>query len=135
MSDTIKMDLIFIRIISILLFIIGLFGLFGSLFMWGAGFILPLRTGLDYRFPISDILINAPTSIIAAIGLWRKKQYGYITSQFVSGFYLYGSILIFIEVIQGSLPKTIAIILPQIVACIIAIIMVFYFWKKKKIFS
>jgi len=63
-----------IRVLAVLLFLFSLFAFFGSLFMWGEGFLLTLPPGVDYRFPITDILINAPASMIAAIGLWKMKS-------------------------------------------------------------
>jgi len=79
------------------------------------------------------MLINAPASILAAIGLWNYKQIGYVLSYFVSGFYLYASMEIFVETIQSGPPYQIEIIAPQIMASILAIIMVIYFWRKKNI--
>jgi hypothetical protein len=35
---------------------------FGSLFVWGEGFLFSFPSGVDYRFPATDILVNAPAS-------------------------------------------------------------------------
>ena len=51
-----------------------------------------------------DILVNGPASIAAAIGLWKMKQWGYATSQFVAGFYVYASVEIFVHVAQDGPP-------------------------------
>jgi len=59
----------------------------------GNGFLLSFPEGIDYAFPITDILVNAPASMTATIGLWRMKRYGFVTTYFVAGFYIYASVL------------------------------------------
>ena len=124
-----------IKILSILLFLFGVFAFVGSMFLWGEGFILSFPEGVDYSFPIADILINAPASIIAAIGLWKLKRYGYAVSQFVAGFYIYASVEIFVDVAQAGPPYPMEIIFPQILAVIVAIFLIFYLWRVKDLFQ
>lgn len=123
-----------IKILAILLFLFGLLAFFGSLFLWGEGFILQFPEGVDYSFPIADIFINTPASIIASIGLWKLRRYGYVASQFVAGFYMYASVEIFAEVAQGSLPCTAEIIGPQVLAVLVAIGLIFYLWCVQDLF-
>lgn len=88
-----------IKMLAVLLFLFGLAAFFGSLFLWGEGFPLQFPECVeDYSFPIAGILVNAPVSIIASIGLWKLRRYGYIASQFVAGFYIYASVEIFVDV-------------------------------------
>ena len=126
---------IYIKILSILLFLFGVFAFVGSMFLWGEGFILSFPEGVDYSFPIADILINAPASIIAAIGLWKLKRYGYVVSQFCAGFYIYASVIIFVEVAQSGAPYSMEIILPQLLGVIVAIFLIFYLWRVKDVFQ
>ena len=88
-----------VKFLAFLLFLFGLLAFFGSLFMWGEGFLFSFPEGVDYRFPITDILVNAPASIVAAVGLWRLRRFGFVGSQFVAGFYIYASVEIFVDVI------------------------------------
>jgi hypothetical protein len=125
---------IFLQAISVVLFLFGLFAFLGSLFMWGEGFILSFPKGADYAFPITDILVNAPASIIAAIGLWRLKRYGFVTAYFVAGFYIYGSVEIFVHVFQGSLPFAVEILVPQTLAIMVAVTLIIYLWRKQDLF-
>ncbi len=118
-----------VKILSGVLFLFGLFAFFGSLFMWGEGFLLSFPSGADYRFPITDILVNAPASIIAAIGLWRGRRFGYVAAQFVAGFYTYASIEIFVMVFQEPAPYPLEILIPQVLAMIVAAFLVFYLWR------
>lgn len=134
MSEEKARSLLPIRILAVLLFLFGLLAFFGSLFLWGEGFILQFPAGIDYSFPVTDILINAPVSIIAATGLWRLKRYGYVASQFVAGFYIYASVEIFVGVAQGDLPCTPEIIGPQVLAVIVALGLVFYLWRVQDLF-
>jgi hypothetical protein len=63
-----------VSVLAVLLFLFGIFAFFGSLFMWGEGFLFSFPEGVDYTFPVTDILVNTPASIIAAIGLWRIQS-------------------------------------------------------------
>ena len=123
-----------VRILAVLLFLFGLFAFFGSLFMWGEGFLLRFPEGVDYRFPVTDILVNVPASMVAAIGLWGMRRYGYVASQFVAGFYIYASVEIFVEVIQCGPPYPIEIIMPQILAVAVAAVLVIYLRRFQEMF-
>jgi len=124
-----------IKVLSIMLFLFGIFAFVGSLFLWGEGFLPNFPEGVDYSFPIADILINTPANIIAAVGLWRLKRYGFVASQFCAGFYLYASVEIFVKVGQGDLPASLEIILPQVLAILVAISLIFYLWRVQDTFQ
>lgn len=115
-----------VGILAAVLFLFGLFAFLGSLFMWGEGFLLSFPPGADYQFPVTDILVNAPASLLAALGLWKMKQWGYVAAQFVAGFYIYASVEIFVTVIQQGPPFPIAIVIPQVAAVVTAFFLVFY---------
>jgi uncharacterized membrane protein (DUF2068 family) len=102
---------------------------FGSLFLWGEGLIFNAPEGVDISFPVVDILINAPASILASIGLWKMKRWGYAAAQFVAGFYIYASIYIFLEVFSTGPPYPLEIIIPQVAAVIVAIGLIVYPWR------
>ena len=124
-----------VKILAGILFLFGAFAFIGSLFMWGEGFLFSFPPGADYRFPVTDILVNAPASIIAAIGLWQGRKFGYITAQFVAGFYVYGSVEIFVMVFQAPPPYQMEILIPQVAAMIVAAFLIFYLWRLQKSFS
>jgi hypothetical protein len=123
-----------ITVLSLLLFIFGVFAFVGSVFMWGEGFILQTPRGADLAFPITDILVNAPASIVAAFGLWRLKRYGYLAGFFVAGFYIYASVYIFLEVIQGGPPYPAEIIVPQVLAVLVAVGLLIYPDRYRRLF-
>ncbi len=125
---------IFLRVLAVILFLFGLFAFLGSLFLWGEGFILSFPRGVDYTFPVTDILVNAPASLIAAVGLWSARRYGFAAAYFAAGFYIYGSVEIFVRVFQGSLPLAAEILAPQILAVLVAVTLIVYLWKKQELF-
>jgi len=124
-----------ITALSILLFLFGLFAFGGSAFMWGEGFILQFPEGVNYGFPVTDILVNASASIVAATGLWRLKRYGYLAAYFVAGFYVYASVYIFVEVIQAGPPYPVEIVGPQVLAVLVAIGLIVYPERFRERFS
>ena len=101
-----------VKVLAVLLFIFGLFAFFGSLFLWGEGFILDAPPDVDIAFPVTDILVNTPTCMSAAFGLRKLKRFGYPASQFVAGFFIYASVYIFVEVLQGGTPYPLEIVMP-----------------------
>ena len=118
-----------VKVLAAVLFLFGLLAFFGSAFLWGEGFILHPPADTDLGFPVTDILVNAPASIIAAVGLWRMKQWGYVASQFVAGFYVYASVEIFVHAAQERPPYAPEIVAPQVLAVVVAIALVVYLWR------
>jgi len=124
-----------LRILAILLFLFGIFAFLGSLFLWGEGFLFSFPEGVNVAFPLTDILINAPASILTAFGLWYLKRFAYPASQFVAGFYIYASVYIFTEVLQEGPPYPVEIVFPQILAVIVAIALILYGWRYQQLFQ
>jgi len=124
-----------VKLLACVLILFGLFAFFGSLFMWGEGFLFSFPPGVDYSFPITDILVNAPACIITAIGLWQGKRYGYIAAQFTAGFFVYASVEIFVMVFQEPPPYSLEILIPQIMAMVMAYFLIFYLWRIQKLFQ
>jgi hypothetical protein len=123
-----------IRILSVILILFSLLAFFGSLFLWGEGFLFSTPEGVDLGFPVTDILVNAPASLIAAVGLWKLRRYGYVVSQFVAGFYVYASVEIFVHVLQAGPPYPMEIVGPQVLAVAVAVVLVVYLWAKQDLF-
>jgi hypothetical protein len=115
--------------LSVILFLFGLFAFAGSAFLWGQGFILQPPPDVDLAFPVTDMLVNAPACIAAAIGLWKMRQWGYVAAQFVAGFFVYASVEIFVHLAQGGPPYAVEILVPQVAAVVVAAALVFYLWQ------
>lgn len=132
MNDTTPLSL---RIMSVVLFLFAIFAFLGSVFLWGEGFLFSFPEGVSVAFPLTDILVNAPASIVAAVGLWSMKGIGYPASKFVAGFYIYASVYIFIELAENGPPYPIEILLPQVLAVILAVCLVVFGWRYKDRFQ
>ena len=115
-----------ITVLAILLVLFGIFAFAGSVFLWGQGFVLNPPEGASIAFPITDILVNAPASILAGIGLWRLRRYGFLAAYFVAGFYVYASVYIFAELFEAGPPYPVEILVPQILAVLVAIGLLIY---------
>jgi hypothetical protein len=126
---------IMLKILAGLLILLGLFAGLGSFLLWGQGFLFAFPKGVKLASPVADFFINFPLSILAGIGLWRMKMYGFVTAQFVAGFYIYASVLIFVDMFQGELPLSPEIWAPQLLAVIIALVLVYGLWPLRDKFS
>ena len=124
-----------VKIISVVLIILGIFAGIGSLILWGQGFLFDFPKDVKLSTPVADFFINFPVSVIAGIGLWQMRKYGYIASQFAAGIYIYASVLIFADMVQGDLAATPEIWLPQGLAIAIGLILVFYLWTLRDQFT
>ena len=123
-----------VRVLAVVLLLFGTMALVGSVFLWGQGFILALPPGVDYSFPVTDILVNALACFVASVGLWNGRKFGYIASQFVAGLFVYASVEIFVQLAQGTLSGP-EILIPQLAAVVVAFCLVFYLWHVRDIFS
>jgi uncharacterized membrane protein (DUF2068 family) len=110
-----------LRILAVVLVLFGLLAFLGSTLLWGQGSILQPPEGVALAFPITDMFVNAPASMAAAVGLWRLRRFGYRAAYFVAGFYIYASVYIFVEVAGGGPPYAVEIIVPQVLAVLAAV--------------
>ena len=74
MSPTVLSTPLSLRILAVVLVLFGLLAFFGSAFLWGQGFIFQPLEDVGLAFPITDMVVNAPASIVAAVGLWKLKR-------------------------------------------------------------
>ena len=117
-----------VKTLALLLILFGIFAGMGSLFLWGQGFLFAFPRDIPLATPIADFFINFPASVLAGVGLWRMRRFGYVAAQFVAGFYLYASVLIFVEMFQGELPSSPEIWGPQGLAVLVGLALVVYLW-------
>jgi ABC-type Na+ efflux pump permease subunit len=126
MADTKTGRPLAVTVLAISLFLFGLLAFGGSLLLWGEGFLLRFPRGVEIAFPVTDLLVNVPASLLAAVGLWRMRRYGYVASYFVAGFYLYAQVYITIDVISGGLPGAPEILGPVVLAVLVALALLIY---------
>jgi len=123
-----------IKVFSIQLIVLGGFAGLGSLMLWGQGFLFAFPKDVPLASPMADFFINSPLSVLAGIGLWRMRQFGYVTAQIVAGFYIYASVLIFVDMFQGRLPSSPEIWGPQAYAVLMGLGLIFCLWPLRKQF-
>ncbi len=121
--------LLLVKILAAILMLMGLFAGVGSVLLWGQGFLFAFPKDIPLAGPVADFFINFPASLLAGWWLWRMRRKGLWAAQFVAGFYLYASVMIFVEMAQGRLPAAPEIWAPQMAAVALAFVLVFYLWR------
>lgn len=124
-----------VKLLAGLLILLGVFAGAGSLLLWGQGFLFAFPADIPLASPMADFFINFPLSVLAGIGLWRMRQVGYVAAQIVAGFYIYASVLIFVDMFQARLPATPEIWGPQAFAVMMGLALIFYLWPFRKQFT
>ena len=61
---------------------------------------------------ITDLILTAPLSIVAAIGLYRRSRWGKRLSVFVAGIYAYGSIGVYVILAVNGPPYSVLYVIP-----------------------
>lgn len=117
------------KFLSVSLFLTGIFAIVGALYRWGDGPILNAPPGTDLQLFIADLLITGPISIIAAIGFLKLKKWAIISSILASGIFIYGSALVYINVIQNGAPYSLKFILPPIFGIGLSISILVWLWE------
>ena len=124
-----------VKLLAGLLILLGIFAGVGSLLLWGQGFLFAFPEEIPLASPIADFFINFPLSVLAGIGLWRMRQSGYVAAQIVAGFYIYASVLIFVDMFQGKLPMSPEIWAPQGFTVLMGLALIFYLWPLRGKFN
>jgi len=126
---------VMVKVLAVTLILFGIFAGVGSMMLWGQGFLFAFPKNISLATPIADFFINFPVSVLAGVGLWQMRKYGYIAAQFAAGFYIYASVLIFTDMFQGELPVSPEIWVPQTAAVIVGLLLVFYLWMVRDRFA
>jgi hypothetical protein len=95
-----------------LFFLTGVFAIVGALFTWGIGWLFKQTELNTSLLPIADLIIAGPLSIISSYGLFRKKTWGVILGLLTCGVYVFGSVLVYIQVIWIGSPYNFQLIIP-----------------------
>jgi hypothetical protein len=100
--------------ISWIFFSSGIFAILGALYTWGDGPLHLEEHLLTALVPWADLLVTGPFSILAAYGIYARKDWGYITGLMVCGIYLFGSALVYITLAWQGPPYPIQLVLPPL---------------------
>ncbi len=87
------------RLFGILFLLTGVFAFVGGIYTWGTGLLFVQSDLSKSLIPWGDIIITAPISILSAVGLFNKKKWGEKLGLASSGIYVFGSVLVFVEVV------------------------------------
>lgn len=121
------------KMLGVLFVLFGTFAIVGSILLWGEGFYFDFPTSVDLAIPTADLFINGPASILAGLGLWKTRKWGFAMAWLTAGIYLYASVEVFVWAVQeGSL--TPEIVIPQTLAVIAALAVLLTSWKKRNKF-
>jgi hypothetical protein len=84
-----------------------------------------------YGFMIGDIIWSAPLLLLAAIGLWRQRFWGWTAAQMVNILWVYSMTLVWIRDSYSTISPGALIFLPFTVAAVWA---TYYLWKYRELF-
>ena len=108
------MNKITFRVYAWLFISTGIFALIGSLYTWGEGFLFAQDDVTKSLIPLADLIVSAPFSLIAGVGLWRKKTWGIIFGLLTSGVYFFGSVQVYIMIFSKGYPYPMQMFIPPI---------------------
>lgn len=122
------------KIIAISLIATGIFAAVGSLYTWGNGLLFFTPTDVDLGIFIADLIVAAPVSLIAGIGFWNLRRWGLFMSLFAVGVYIYGSVQVYVFVLQTS-SYSLTYIIPPIFGIGLSTGLIIWTWKNFEIFE
>ncbi len=118
------------KVLGGIFILFGFLAIAGSVMLWGQGFYFNFPKNIDLAIPTADIFVNGPASILTGIGLWRVRKWGYSLAWFTAGVYLYASVEIFVWAFQEA-NLTPEIVVPQAMAVVVALVVLFVSWNKR----
>lgn len=92
----------------------GVFALVGGLFAWGEGWLFMQPHQCNTLLPWADLIVAAPLSWLAAYGIWAGKKWGMVISAMTCGIYLYGSVLVYLQVFWQGAPYAWQLLFPPV---------------------
>ncbi|MHA2298693.1 MAG: hypothetical protein ACXAEU_07405 [Candidatus Hodarchaeales archaeon] len=123
------------KILAVSLFTTGIFAAVGSLYTWGDGFLFTAPLGTDLSIFIADLVIAAPASLLAAAGYWRLRRWGVLAGLFVTGTYIYGSISVYVMVLQAGPPYDLTLVIPPVFGIGLSLALIYWTWKNLELFE
>ena len=120
----------FEKILSFSLYATGIFALLGALYTWGDGFLFSASPETDISIFLADLLITAPISFVAGYGIGNQKKWGILAGWMIAGIYIYGSMLVYISVLQQNPPYPVDLIIPPIFGMVLSLGILIWSWRK-----
>lgn len=90
------------KLFGILFILTGFFAVLGGLYTWGDGSIFKQQELLKVLIPWADIVLTGPLSWLGGFGIIRGKYWGRVLGLVISGIYVFGSVLVIINMIWSA---------------------------------
>lgn len=116
------------RIFGSIFILTGIFAILGGLYTWGDGPIYHQTELIKVLIPWADVILTGPLSLICGIWLLRNQFWAEVLGLVVSGIYVFGSMLVFINVVWDG-NYAIDLILPAIAGMTVGISYIFLYIK------
>jgi len=87
-----------IKAFGILFILTGIFAIAGGFYTWGDGIIFDKSELVKVLIPWADIILTGPLSLLCGYALLEKYFWGQILGLCTSGIYIFGSLLVFINI-------------------------------------
>ncbi|MFZ4545035.1 MAG: hypothetical protein ACOYOA_13355 [Saprospiraceae bacterium] len=113
-------------------FLTGIFTLASSLFAWGEGWLFSVSEFNYFQIPMADLLTTGPFSFLSAYALLSKRNWGIKMGLFTAGMYIFGSVLVFVQIAWMGFSKTSHLILPSVSGFLFAIYYFSWVFKNNK---
>lgn len=120
------------KVFGILFILTGFFAIIGGLYTWGDGSIFQQTELLKVLIPWADILLTGPLSLICGYSILKRKPWGHFLGLFISGIYVFGSLLVFISIFWNK-DYSIYLIVPAFSGCLIGVGFTVHSFTKKTI--
>jgi FtsH-binding integral membrane protein len=117
------------RVFSITLLLTGIFAAIGALYRWGDGPIHTAPLGADLEIYVAELVIAAPISILASVGIKKMKRWGMLLALLAVGVYIYGSVLVYAAVFLAGSPYPLKLIIPPVFGITLSISLIYWIWK------
>lgn len=90
-----------------------------------------MNAATTYGFLIADVLWSAPLLLLATVGLWRQRFWGWTAAQMVNILWVYSMTIVWLRDAYGPLSPGAMIFLPFTLAAVWATI---YLWQHRHLF-
>lgn len=117
------------KVFGILFILTGFFAILGGLYTWGDGSIFQQTELMKVLIPWADVLLTGPLSLICGYGILKRRSWGHSLGLITSGIYVFGSLLVFINIFWNR-DYSIYLIIPALSGCLIGVTFTFFTLKK-----
>ena len=115
---------------GILFILTGIFAVLGGAYTWGDGSILEQNDLVKVLIPWADIVLTGPVSLLAGIGVLKRRSWGRTMGLVTAGIYLFGTALVVVSMVWNS-DYSIFLIVPATSGLLISIGFIVFTLRKE----